>query len=72
MLVTVEAFDWNCPQHITPRFTLTEIEAMAAFLLARIAELEAQLTKPNPNRAKASHPIAAKTVRRNRRAMGAN
>lgn len=23
----VQAFDWNCPQHITPRFTLEEIEA---------------------------------------------
>jgi predicted pyridoxine 5'-phosphate oxidase superfamily flavin-nucleotide-binding protein len=62
VLVTVEAFDWNCPQHITPRFTLTEIEAMAAPLHARIVELEAQLTKPNPVRAKASRPIAAKTV----------
>lgn len=23
----LKAFDWNCPQHITPRFTLQEIEA---------------------------------------------
>lgn len=23
----VEAFDWNCPQHITPRFTAAEVEA---------------------------------------------
>jgi predicted pyridoxine 5'-phosphate oxidase superfamily flavin-nucleotide-binding protein len=22
----IEAFDWNCPQHITPRYTLAEIE----------------------------------------------
>lgn len=22
-----EAFDWNCPPHITPRFTLAELEA---------------------------------------------
>ncbi len=29
-LIEVEAFDWNCPQHITPRFTLAEIEALAA------------------------------------------
>ncbi|MDB5850347.1 MAG: pyridoxamine 5-phosphate oxidase [Rhodoferax sp.] len=27
VLITVEAFDWNCPQHITPRFTQAEIEA---------------------------------------------
>ena len=24
--IQVEAFDWNCPQHITPRFTEAEIE----------------------------------------------
>jgi predicted pyridoxine 5'-phosphate oxidase superfamily flavin-nucleotide-binding protein len=24
-LIRVEAFDWNCPQHITPRFTSAEI-----------------------------------------------
>ena len=27
VLITVEAFDWNCPQHITPRHTVAEIEA---------------------------------------------
>ena len=42
ILITVEAFDWNCPQHITPRFTLAEIEKLTAPLYARIAELEAQ------------------------------
>lgn len=26
VLIAVEAFDWNCPQHITPRFTLAELE----------------------------------------------
>src|SRR4051812_47506236 len=31
-LIKVEAFDWNCPQHITPRFTEDEIaRAFAAF-----------------------------------------
>ncbi len=25
VLLHVKAFDWNCPQHITPRFTLEEI-----------------------------------------------
>lgn len=25
-IVRVEAFDWNCPQHITPRFTLDELD----------------------------------------------
>ena len=27
-LITVEAFDWNCPQHITPRYTEAEFAAL--------------------------------------------
>lgn len=42
MLVAVEAADWNCPQHITPRFTLAEIEDHIAPLRERIRMLEAQ------------------------------
>jgi len=26
-VLTLQAFDWNCPQHITPRYTIEEIEA---------------------------------------------
>lgn len=26
MLFHIEAYDWNCPQHITPRYTIDEIE----------------------------------------------
>ena len=39
----VEAFDWNCPQHITQRFTLEQVEASAQPLRERIAELETQV-----------------------------
>jgi predicted pyridoxine 5'-phosphate oxidase superfamily flavin-nucleotide-binding protein len=39
----VEAFDWNCPQHIPERFTREQLEAVAAPLRERVAELEAQL-----------------------------
>ena len=28
-VVTVEGLDWNCPQHITPRFTASECAAVA-------------------------------------------
>ena len=42
-ILTVEAFDWNCPQHITPRFTGEQITAAVAPLHERIAELEAQI-----------------------------
>ena len=36
----LEAFDWNCPQHITPRFTAAEVEAGTAPLRERLAALE--------------------------------
>jgi uncharacterized protein len=38
----LQAFDWNCPQHITPRFTADEIEAAIAPLRARLRDLEAE------------------------------
>lgn len=36
----LEAFDWNCPQHITPRYTEAEISAGLQPLRVRLAELE--------------------------------
>jgi len=45
LIIAVAAFDWNCPQHITPRFTEAEIAAAVAPLHARIAELEAALAQ---------------------------
>lgn len=41
-LLHLEAFDWNCPQHITPRFTEPEIAAASAPLIARLAALESE------------------------------
>lgn len=38
----LEAFDWNCPQHITPRFTEMEIAEAIRPLRERIAQLEAE------------------------------
>jgi hypothetical protein len=43
VVITVEAYDWNCPQHITPRFTEAEIEAGVAPLHAEIARLQQAL-----------------------------
>ncbi len=42
-VITIEAFDWNCPQHITPRFTPAEIETAVAPLRQRVADLEKML-----------------------------
>ena len=42
LLFRLEALDWNCPQHITPRYTLAEVEQSVAPLRDRIAALEAE------------------------------
>jgi predicted pyridoxine 5'-phosphate oxidase superfamily flavin-nucleotide-binding protein len=42
VLVTVDAFDWNCPQHITPRFTAAELEPHLAPLRDQLAALQAE------------------------------
>jgi len=41
--IAIEAFDWNCPQHITPRFTPAEIKTIITPLQQRVAELEQML-----------------------------
>jgi predicted pyridoxine 5'-phosphate oxidase superfamily flavin-nucleotide-binding protein len=38
----LDAFDWNCPQHITPRFTQAEITEAVKPLQARLAQVEAE------------------------------
>lgn len=45
VLISVEGFDWNCPQHITPRFTETEIFAATAPLRQELAVLKARLER---------------------------
>jgi uncharacterized protein len=42
MIIQVEAFDWNCPQHITPRFTVEELAGTLGPLKRRIEALEAE------------------------------
>jgi predicted pyridoxine 5'-phosphate oxidase superfamily flavin-nucleotide-binding protein len=45
--IKVVSFDWNCPQHITPRYTEAEVREAIEPLHRRIAELEAQIkTRP--------------------------
>lgn len=46
MVITVEGFDWNCPQHIPVRIDAEDVEKALAERDARIAELEARLREP--------------------------
>ena len=43
VVLKVEAFDWNCPQHITRRYTEEELADLFDPFKARIAELEAEV-----------------------------
>ncbi len=45
ILFTIEAWDVNCPQHITPRFTEEDLAPGIGRLKARIAELEAEVAR---------------------------
>lgn len=40
VIVRVEAIDWNCPQHITPRYTVEEINSAVDPIRERLAELQ--------------------------------
>ena len=43
MVINVEGFDWNCPQHIPMRIDAEDVQRALAERDARIAELEATL-----------------------------
>jgi predicted pyridoxine 5'-phosphate oxidase superfamily flavin-nucleotide-binding protein len=42
IVIHVQAFDWNCPQHITPRYTEEQIVQLTTPIRQRIADLEAE------------------------------
>jgi len=41
----VAAFDWNCPQHITPRYTADEIRGAVEGLELENAQLRKELAE---------------------------
>lgn len=48
ILIDVVAYDWNCPQHLTPRYDAAHVERALAPLQARIRELESELNALRP------------------------
>jgi predicted pyridoxine 5'-phosphate oxidase superfamily flavin-nucleotide-binding protein len=42
LVIHVEAFDWNCPQHITPRYTEEELTQVLEPIRQRLEALEAE------------------------------
>ena len=43
MVLNIEAYDWNCPQHITPRYTVEDIESVFAGQHNQITTLQAEV-----------------------------
>jgi len=43
MVFHIEAYDWNCPQHITPRYTIEDIQEAFEAQRDYIAKLEAEV-----------------------------
>jgi len=43
MIFEIQAYDWNCPQHITPRFTTEEIEQALLPQKKYISDLESKV-----------------------------
>ncbi len=44
-VIRIEAFDWNCPQHITQRFTAEQVKEALEPLERRLEELELENKK---------------------------
>lgn len=44
-LIHVEAFDWNCQQHITPRFSQQELTGILEPMRERMEELEREVAR---------------------------
>jgi predicted pyridoxine 5'-phosphate oxidase superfamily flavin-nucleotide-binding protein len=42
IVIQIEAFDWNCPQHITPRYTEEEMAKILEPMRRRLEALEAE------------------------------
>lgn len=47
MIISVEGYDWNCPQHVTPRFSQSQVMSIVTPLNERIVELETVLRLGN-------------------------
>jgi len=45
IVIRIEALDWNCPQHITPRYSKAEVDKLIAPLVDEIKTLKARVTE---------------------------
>lgn len=56
-IITIEGYDWNCPQHITPRFTEAEVQGAVQPLHTEIAELKEALKAAQAQASASANPV---------------
>jgi uncharacterized protein len=59
LVIHLAAFDWNCPQHITPRFSEAELEPALAPFRARLEALETENQALRAELATSRQPLAS-------------
>ena len=69
VLFTIEAWDVNCPQHITPRHTEDEVADRVEPLRRRVAALEAEVAELRSKRSGGGLRLAASWVSDSRKLM---
>lgn len=50
IIIHIEAIEWNCPQHITPRYSKAEVEKLISPLLEENNQLKLQIEQLTNNR----------------------
>lgn len=55
-VITVDAYDWNCPQHITPRYTEAEVRSVLDDYKSQIQQLQQQLSVAQQQIVQAAQP----------------
>jgi predicted pyridoxine 5'-phosphate oxidase superfamily flavin-nucleotide-binding protein len=69
VLITVEAYDWNCPQHITPRFTEADIAQATEPLRRQLERAQQEISAlKTATAAAASQGTDVRAARQHRRA----
>jgi len=53
-VIHVKGLEWNCPQHITPQYTMDEVKAMIQPLYEHIESLEGELARCKENKSSSS------------------
>jgi predicted pyridoxine 5'-phosphate oxidase superfamily flavin-nucleotide-binding protein len=59
LIIHLDAFDWNCPQHIVPRFSEAELEPALQPLRARLEALEEENKALRDELAAIRQPLAS-------------